>query len=305
MATIIVFDEYGPPEVLHPVEVPDPEPGPGEVRIRVRSAGIQPFDCATRRGDYAQFNPLQLPARLGNEAAGVVDKAGSGVTTIAAGDEVVAFMTMLGYADTLVIPIDAVGPKPAEMPWPEAGVLSASGQTASTAIDELQVGPGDTLLIHAAAGGVGSFAVQLAHARGATVIGTASERNHDYLRWLGAIPVTYGAGLENRVRDAAPHGVTAVLDAIGGEALDVSVKLMGGDTKRIITIADWSAPARLGIQRIGTDRSVRRLKELTDLYQEKKLIIPVWMTFPLADAAAAHREVQTGHVRGKVALTVD
>lgn len=305
MATIIVFDEYGPPEVLHPVEVPDPEPGPGEVRIRVRSAGIQPFDCATRRGDYAQFNPLQLPARLGNEAAGVVDKVGPGVNTITAGDEVIAFMTMLGYADTLIIPIDQVELRPAEMPWPEAGVLSASGQTAATAMDELQVGPGDTLLIHAAAGGVGSFAVQLARARGATVIGTASERNHDYLRRLGATPVTYGAGLENRVRDAAPHGVNAVLDAIGGEALDVSVKLMGGDTERIITIADWGASARLGIRRIGTDRSVRRLKELTELYQEKKLIIPVWMTFPLADAAAAHREVQTGHVRGKVALTVD
>jgi enoyl reductase len=303
VATIVVFDDYGPPEVLHPVEVPDPEPGPGEVRIRVRAAGIQPFDCATRRGDYAQYNPLKLPALLGNEAAGVVDKAGPGVTGIAVGEEMIAFMTMQGYADTVVVPADQAGPKPAGMSWPEAGVLSASGQTASTALDELRIGPGDTLLIHAAAGGVGSFAVQIARARGARVIGTASERNHDYLRELGAIPVTYGPGLEDRVRDAAPDGVSAVLDAIGGEALDVSVKLMKGDTKRIVTIADWSAPARLGVQRIGTDRSVQRLAELTRLYRQEKLVIPVWRTFPLADAAAAHREVETGHVRGKVALT--
>jgi enoyl reductase len=221
------------------------------------------------------------------------------------GEEVIAFMTMLGYADTVVIPVDQVGPKPPGMPWPEAGVLSASGQTAATALDELHIGPGDTLLIHAAAGGVGSFAVQLARARGASVIGTASERNHDYLRGLGALPVTYGPGLADRVRDTAPNGVDAVLDAIGGEALDVSVKLTGGDTKRIVTVADWTAPARLGVRRIGTDRSVQRMNDLTRLYQEDKLTIPVWTTFPLADAAAAHREVETGHVRGKVALTVD
>jgi enoyl reductase len=305
VATNILFDQYGPPEVLHPVEVPDPEPGQGEVRIRVRAAGVQPFDCATRRGDYAQYTPLKLPALLGNEAAGVVDKIGPGVTGITVGEEVIAFMTMLGYSDTVVIPADQAGPKPPEMSWPEAGVLSASGQTASTAIDELNIGAADTVLIHAAAGGVGSFAVQLACARGARVIGTASERNHDYLRGLGALPVTYGPGLEDRVRDAAPNGVDAVLDAIGGEALDVSVRLMHGETKRIVTIADWSAPARLGVRRIGTERSVQRLNELTRLYQQQKLLIPVWLTFPLADAAAAHREVETGHVRGKVALTVD
>jgi enoyl reductase len=190
------------------------------------------------------------------------------------------------------------------MPWSEAGVLSASGQTAATALDELQVGAGDTLLIHAAAGGVGTFAVQLARARGATVIGTASVRNHDYLRSLGAIPVTYGPGLEERVRDAAPGGVSAVLDAIGGEALDASVKLMN-DTKRIVTITDWTAPARLGVRRIGTDRSVQRLNDLTGLYRKGQLTIPVTGTHPLAEAAAAHREVEAGHVRGKVALTVD
>jgi enoyl reductase len=303
MAIIIVFDEYGTPDVLHPVTVPDPVAGPGEVRIRVRAAGIQPFDCATRRGDFARYTPLRFPARLGNEAAGVVDQAGAGVTRLAAGDEVIAFMDVQGYADTVVVPASQAADKPAAMPWPEAGVLSASGQTADTALDELAVGPGDTLLIHAAAGGVGSFAVQIARARGATVIGTASERNHGYLRSLGATPVSYGPGLEDRVRAAAPGGVDAVLDAIGGEALDVSVKLVA-DVSRIVTIADWAAPARLGIRRIGTDRSAARLAGLTRMYAAAELVIPVWKTFPLGQAPDAHREVETGHVRGKVALTV-
>jgi len=302
MAIIIEFDAYGPAEVLHPVQVPDPVPGPGEVRIRVRAAGVQPFDCATRRGDYVQYTLLRFPARLGNEAAGIIDQA-AGPGGLSEGDEVIAFMTMRGYADTVVVPATDAVLKPATMTWPEAGVLSASGQTADTAQDELAVGPRDTVLIHAAAGGVGSFAVQLARARGAAVIGTASERNHDYLRSLGATPVSYGPGLQDRARAAAPHGIDAVLDAVGGEALDVSMKLVT-DTARIVTIADWTAPARLGIRRIGTDRSAERLTRLTRLFDEGKLTIPVSATFPLENAADAHRQVETGHNRGKVALTV-
>lgn len=304
MATVIVFDQYGGPEVLHPVEVPDPAPGPGQVRIRVRAAGVQPFDCATRRGDFASHVPLTFPAGLGNEAAGIVDAVGGGVSGIADGDEVIAFMTMTGYADTVVVPADQVGTKPAGMPWAEAGGLSASGQTAHTALDELAVGPTDTVLIHAAAGGVGSMAVQLARVRGATVIGTASERNHDYLRSLGAQPVVYGPGLADRVRNLAPHGVDAVLDAIGGEALDVSVELVE-DTSRVVTVADWENAARLGIRRIGTERSGARLAELTQLYTAGRLIVPIWRTFALTEAGDAHREVETGHARGKVVLTVE
>lgn len=202
-----MFDRYGPPDVPHPVEMPDPVAGPGEVRIRVRAAGVQPFDCATRRGDFAQYSPLRFPARLGNEAAGVIDQVGDGGAQFAAGQEVIAFMTMLGYADTVVVPAGQAAVKPAAMPWPEAGVLSASGQTA--------------------------------------------------------------------------------------------------DTARIVTIADWTAPARLGIRRIGTNRSAARLTRLTRRYAEGGLTIPVSGTFPLADAADAHREAETGHVRGKIVLTAD
>lgn len=133
------------------------------------------------------------------------------------------------------------------------------------------------------------------------MIGTASPANHDYLRSLGASPVTYGPGLADRVRAAAPGGVDAVLDAIGGEALDVSVDLLGA-TDRIVTIADWAAAARLGIRRIGTERSTEKLRDLTRMYTDGLLTITVAETFPLAGAAQAHREVETGHVRGKVAL---
>jgi enoyl reductase len=300
LANIVVFDEYGGPDVLHLAEAPDPQAGPGQLRIRVRAAGVQPFDCFTRRGDFAAYNPLTFPARLGNEAAGIVDQIGQGAAGFRAGDEVIAFMTMQGYADTVVVPAGQAVRKPAVMPWPEAGVLTASGQTAYTALDELGIAAGETLLIHAAAGGVGSFAVQLAVARGATVIGTAGERNHEYLRSLGAIPVSYGPGLLDRVREAAPAGIDAVLDAVGGEALDVSVKL----TDRVVTIADWANAARLGVRRIGTDRSAEKLRELTRLYEQGQLAVEVAATFPLERAADAHRQVEGGHVRGKVALAV-
>jgi enoyl reductase len=302
VANIVVFDEYGGPDVLHLTEAPDPQAGPGEVRIRVKAAGVQPFDCFTRRGDFAAYNPLTFPARLGNEAAGIVDQAGQGVEAVRPGDEVIAFLTMAGYADMVVVPAGQVSRKPAAMPWPEAGVLTASGQTAYTALDELGVAAGQTLLIHAAAGGVGSFAVQLARARGVTVVGTASERNHEYLRSLGAIPVSYGPGLAGRVREAAPAGIDAVLDAVGGEALDVSAELMDGDSSRIVTIADWANAARLGIRRIGSERSIAKLDDLTRQYEQGQLAIEVAATFPLERAADAHRQVEGGHVRGKVAL---
>jgi enoyl reductase len=305
MARIVVFDEYGDPDVLHVTEVADPPAGAGEVRIRVKAAGVQPFDCLTRRGDFAAYRPLEFPVHLGNEVAGIIDQVGAGVTGFAAGDEVIAFLSMGGYGDTAVVPAAQAGRKPATMPWAEAGVPTASGQTAYTALDELGVKAGETLLIHAAAGGVGSFAVQLAKDRGSTVIGTASERNHEYLRSLGAVPVSYGPGLAGRVREAAPAGVDAVLDAIGGDALDVSVDLMGGETARVVTIADWANAARLGVRRIGTERSVRKLDDLTRLYQEERLVIEVAGTFRLSNAADAHREVESGHVRGKVALIAD
>lgn len=301
MTQIVQFAQYGPPEVLQVVQQPTPDPGSGEVRVRVKAAGVQPFDCATRRGDFARWNALDLPARLGNEVAGVVDAVGDGAG-LTVGDEVIAYLDMCGYATEVIVPADQTSPKPESMPWPEAGGLSVSGQTAYTALDALGVRAGDRLLVHAAAGGVGSFAVQLAVIRGATVFGTASERNHDYLRSLGAIPISYGPGLAARVRRACPEGITAALDAIGGEALDVSMALLGS-VDRIVTIADWVTSTKLGIRRVGTQRSPRKLRELTDWYQQGRLHVEVAATYPLCQVAQAHRDVETGHVRGKIVLT--
>lgn len=304
MAQIVVFDEYGPPEVLRLVEVADPVPAEDQLRIRVRAAGVQPFDAAYRSGAFAQYRPALFPAQLGNEAAGVVDATGPSVMTFAVGDEVIGFLDSTGYADTIVLPAtNAVG-KPGTMPWAEAGVLSASGQTADTALDLLDVTAGDWLLVHAAAGGVGSFAVQLAAVRGARVIGTASPGNHAYLAGLGAVPVAYGPGLEDRVRALVPDGITAALDCVGGEANEVSARLLGS-AARAVTLVDWDAEHRLGVRRVGTERSAARLLSLTRLYESGRLVVPLRTTFALADANLAHHEIETGHGRGKIALTVD
>ncbi|GAA0384928.1 oxidoreductase [Acrocarpospora corrugata] len=301
MARVVVFAEYGEPEVLRVVEVDDPHPGGDELRIRVKAAGVQPVDARYRRGDFSQYKPADFPARLGNEAAGVVDAIGRDVTGFAIGDEVIVFVDSIAYADTIVAPAANAAHKPAAMPWPEAGVLTASGQTADTALDALGVTTGDRVLIHAAAGGVGSYATQLAIARGATVIGTASERNHAYLTELGAIPVTYGPGLANRVRELAPDGITAAVDCIGGEANDVSVQLLG-TPDRAITLVDWQHAG--GVRRVGTDRSATRLSGLCSLYEKGALTVPIWKQFTLDQAPLAHHEIETGHVRGKIALVV-
>jgi enoyl reductase len=184
------------------------------------------------------------------------------------------------------------------MPWEEAGVLSAAGQTAHIALSELKIGEGDTVLVHAAAGGVGTFAVQLAREWGAVVIGTASERNHDYLRHLGANPVTYGPGLADRVRRLAPHGV----DAAGGEAIPVSLELVE-NKHRVGTIADHAGAAKYGVRTLGGVRTAGRLAELVGLYEQGRMRVHIQNAYAFRDASQAHREVETGHVRGKVVLT--
>lgn len=303
MPVMMAFDQYGPAEVLTAHEVPQPQPGPGELRVRVRAAGVQPYDCDARSGKYAQWVPLPLPSGVGNEFAGVVDSVGPGVSGVRPGDAVIGWAQMCCYAEVVVAPADQTVAKPRRLSWSEAGVLSASGQTAHTAIEDLRVEAGQTLLVHAAAGGVGSYAVQIARALGATVIGTASERNHDYLRSLGAIPVSYQEELEKQVRAAAPQGIDAALDCVGGVALEASTRLVA-DRTRIGTVADRMGASRLGVVSIGTRRSPARLRELLDLYDRGLLRISIWKEFDLRDAPAAHREVETGHVRGKVVLTV-
>ncbi|WP_243788675.1 NADP-dependent oxidoreductase [Saccharopolyspora gloriosae] len=297
----VVFEENGPPEVLRVVELDDPRPGPRQLRVRVRAAGVQPFDTGVRQG-WPGF-PVEFPQQIGNEYAGVVDEVGAEVTGFAVGDEVLGWVFMSGLAEYVVVDETAAVRKPSSMTWEVAGSLSASGQTAYTALHELGVGSGTTVLIHAAAGGVGTVAVQLAKAWGATVIGTASEANHAYLKELGAVPVTYGDGLVDRVRALAPGGVDAVLDGAGGQALRDSIDLVS-IPDRVATLVDHDLAEQLGARGIRAERSAQRLAELVDLHQRGELRLHVRSTFDLEHAAQAHRDVETGHGKGKVVVLV-
>jgi enoyl reductase len=302
MSRAVVFDEYGGPEVLRILESDPPEPGPGQVMVRVQAAGVQPFDCLFRSGAAHAWAPAEFPQRLGNEFAGTIDAVGDGVAGFSVGDEVLGWAMLSSHADHVVAGQHEIVAKPQGMPWPDAGVLSASGQTAATALRLLGVTADDTVLIHAAAGGVGSFAVQIAHASGARVIGTASERNHPYLRELGATPVMYGDGLVGRVPELAGGKVTASLDASGTvEALHASLELVA-DKSRIATVAYQPVANDLGIRRLSTERSAEQLAELTGLYASDRLRVSIQHAYPLEQTAEAHRAVETGHVRGKVVL---
>ncbi len=310
---VVIAASYGGPEVLSVVDEPTPQPGPGEVRIEVRAAGVNPIDYRAYSGAFGR-DPARLPIRPGAEAAGVVTQVGRDATgpagPVAVGDEVIAFRAPGAYAAELVVPGQAVVPKPGTLDWAQASGLMVTGATAWHALTVTDVHAGDTVLIHGASGGVGVMAVQLAAIRGATVVATASPARHDFLRDLGAIPVAYGPGLAGRVRAVAPGGVTAALDLIGSdEAMEVSLALVA-DRARVVTIAAPAKGLEAGIKVIGgapgadpgTEiRSAARL-DLARLASEGKLRVFVTQTFPLTEAAAAHRAIMTGHSTGKIAL---
>jgi len=295
-----VFDRYGPPEVLRVVELPDPEPGPGQVRVRVWAAGVQPFDVGVRRGRMTWL-PVHFPQTIGQEYSGVIDRLGAGVAGLEVGTAVLGSTMMNGNASLVAVPVETVVRKPPELDFPTAAGLVAASQTASGALRELRVGPGDVLLVHAAAGSVGTVAVQLARLAGATVIGTASPGNHDYLRQLGAIPVTYGDGLVDAVR-ATGENPTVALDAAGGEAIGQSVRL-GVELDRIGTIVDDKAAAEHGTRVVRAGRCAERLAEVIALAARGVLTMPV-RAYPLSQVAEAHAAVESGHGRGKVVLIV-
>ena len=299
----IQFTEFGGPEVLRLVELPDPEPGPGQVRVRVRAAGINPIDYKARRG-----GPMaaQLPQLTGREAAGIVDQLGDGVTDVSVGDEVFGFAAGGGGAAELTVMSD-YAPIPPSIDLVHAAALPVAIETASRGLDLLGVGDGTTVLIDGGAGGVGSAAVQLAVVRGARVIGTASERNHEYLRRMGAEPTTYGDGLAERVRGLAPDGVDAALDVAGGGQLPALVELAGG-SEHVITIADYAGAQRTGVAMTGgpgTKRAVYILREIAPLIEAGRFSLPVQQVFPLEQIAQAHELSEQGHVRGKLVVVVD
>lgn len=317
-----VFDRFGPPSVLRVAELPDPVPGPGEVRVRVRAAGVQPFDVAFRSGRLAPDRAHFPGQQVGQEYAGIIDalgpalplppggRADSGVssppgdradsgTPLAVGDAVLGSTMMNGQASAVVVPVESVVRKPAHLDFPTAAGLVAAAQTASGALRELAVGAGDVLLVHAAAGSVGTLAVQLARLAGATVIGTAGPANHDYLRQLGAVPVAYGENLPHSVRLLAGRLPNVVLDAAGGEAIAQSLAL-GVPPERIGTIVAASHGARV----VRAPRDPARLAEVVELAARGVLAMPV-RAYPLSEVAAAHAAVESRHGRGKVVLIID
>ena len=297
----VVFDRFGAPDVLRVGEVEDPEPAAGEVRVRVRAAGVQPFDVAVRRGKMT-WAQVSFPQQIGQEYAGVVDRLGPGVDTVRVGDPVLGSTMLNGYAELVCVPAQNVVPKPDRLDFPTAAALVAAAQTASGALLDLGVRDGDVLLVHAAAGSVGTVATQLAHLSGATVIGTASAGNHDYVRQLGGVPVAYGDGLVDAVR-ATGLRPTVALDAAGGSAIAQSIAL-GVAPDRVGTIVDDKAAAEHGARVVRAGRSPERLAGVIDLAARGKVTMPV-RAYPFTDVVAAHTAVESRHGRGKVVLIVE
>jgi NADPH:quinone reductase-like Zn-dependent oxidoreductase len=294
------FSQFGGPEVLEIVDLPDPHPGPGQVRIAVRAAGVNPSDWKKRRG---LMDP-GLPQAMGYEAAGVVDELGEGVADAAVGDRVFGLSAEEGAQAELAV-LSYYAPIPPSLDFAGAAALPAAIETATRALDQLAVGSGSTLLINGASGSVGSAAVQFAVVRGARVIGTASPANHEYLRSLGAEPVAYGQGLAGRVRALAPGGVDLALDVAGSGVLPELIELAGGP-EHMVTVADFSGAQEYGVRfsRGDTGRAVHVLGEIGELIESGRFSLPVAQTFPLAEVAQAHRVSEEGHVRGKLVLLV-
>jgi NADPH:quinone reductase-like Zn-dependent oxidoreductase len=313
MPAVVIATGYGGPEVLSLVDMPTAEPGPDQARIAVRAAGVNPADYKLYNGAFGT-NPAALPLRLGFEAAGVVTDVTPGATgpagPVSVGAEVIVYRASGAYAAEIVSPVQSLLPKPASLDWPQAAGLMVGGVAAWHCLTATGVGPGDTVLVHGAAGGVGIMAVQLAAGRGATVIATASPGKHAFLRELGAIPVAYGNGLADRIRELAPDGIDAAIDLVGtDEAVDVSVALVA-DRARIATIAAFGRAQQEGIKALGsgpgadpgTDIRTAARIELVRLADQGTLRVIVAETFPLAEVADAHRLIQQGHTTGKIAL---
>ncbi|MER5865568.1 NADP-dependent oxidoreductase [Kitasatospora sp. NPDC002040] len=305
----IAIRQYGGPEVVEYLELPDPKVGPDSVLVRVKAAGVNPVDWKIRQGYLDGILDVHFPLVMGFDLAGVVQAVGGAVTEFAPGDEVIGYVRKDAvehgtYAELVAAPVRTLARKPAALDWAQAGGLPLAGLTAYQGlVKALRVQRGETVLVHAAAGGVGVLAVQLAVSLGARVIGTAGERNHAFLRTLGAEPVRYGDGLADRVRALAPDGVHAALDLVGGEAVEVSAGLVA-DPARIASVADFGVVARGG-HYVWTRPDAADLTELARLADAGVLTVPVASTFPLSQAASAQALNAEGRTRGKIVLLVD
>ncbi|WP_413737402.1 NADP-dependent oxidoreductase [Sodalis sp. RH21] len=295
----IRFSDYGGPGVMHIVDVEAPRPGPGEVRIAVRASGVNPSDWKRRAGLYCDFDQVIFPAGIGVEASGIVDEIGPDVFDVSIGDAVFGMgrNTLAQYAI-----LTHWTKKPQELSFEAAGSISVVVETALRSLGDLAMKPGETLLVSGAAGGIGSAVIQIAHNRGITVIGTASLKNHGYLQELGAVPVTYGPGLKDRVRKLAPGGVDAALD-IAGSGIIAELIAIVGIPSRVVSVADFSA-AQYGAKfsKGPPENPDQVLMEVKRLCCEEHFRLHIEHTFPLEKTAAAHEISARGHVRGKLVI---
>jgi NADPH:quinone reductase-like Zn-dependent oxidoreductase len=293
------FRTYGGPEVLAWAEAPDPHPGPGQIRIAVRAASVNPIDWKTISGAVAGGKPMQGVGYLGYDAAGVVDEVGDGVTGVAVGDDVFGRgqNTQAEYAL-----LASWAAKPPSIDWAVAAAAGVAGETSERGLRLLEVKAGDTLFVDGGAGGVGAATVQMALARGAKVIASASQANLDYLREIAATPVLYGQGLAERVRAAANGPVDAVLDVAGKTPAEELISL-APEPSQVVTIANYAAgQAGARVTGGGADsHPMQALAQVAELLAQNQLVIKV-QTFPFDRAAEAYRISQAGHVRGKLVL---
>jgi NADPH:quinone reductase-like Zn-dependent oxidoreductase len=294
------FTSHGGPEVLEWAQAPDPHAGAGQIRIAVRAASVNPIDWKIIAGSMSGGQPMAGPGYLGFDAAGVVDEVGEGVTGVAVGDDVLGRgrNTQAEYAV-----LDSWAAKPSAIDWAVAAAAGVAGETAERGLRLLGVTGGDTLFVDGGAGGVGAAVVQMAVARGITVIASASEANHDYLREIGATPVLYGEGVADRVRAATGGGgVDAVFDVAGKTLVGDLISLVTTPSK-VLTIANFAA-GQAGVRVTGggaDSRPMEALAEVVELLAQNKLVIKI-QTFPFDRAAEAYRISQQGHVRGKLVL---
>jgi NADPH:quinone reductase-like Zn-dependent oxidoreductase len=293
------FSAYGGPEVLAWADVPVPHAGPGQIRIAVRAASVNPIDWKRLAGAMSGGQPLAGPEYLGNDAAGVVDEVGEGVTGVSVGDDVFG-LGQGTQAESAVL--DAWAAKPPSIDWAVAAAAGVAGETSERGLRLLGIKAGDTIFVDGGAGGVGAVAVQMAVARGVRVIASASEANQDYLREIRAIPVRYGPGVADRVRAAAAGQVDAVFDVAGKTPIEELIGLVSKPSQ-VLSIANFAAgQAGARVTGGGADsRPMQALAEVAELLAQNKLVIKV-QTFPFDRAAEAYRISRGGHVRGKLVL---
>jgi NADPH:quinone reductase-like Zn-dependent oxidoreductase len=294
------FTEYGGPEVMNLGEAPEPHAGPGQIRIVVRAASVNPADGKYLTGMYAQGKPLEGTGYLGYDAAGVVDEVGEGVTDVSVGDDVFGrgSSTQAEYAV-----LDSWAHKPASVDWAVAAATGVTAETAERVLRLLGVTSGTTLFIDGGAGGVGSATTQIAKARGATVIASASEARQDYLREIGAIPVVYGEGMVDRVRALDAGKIDAVLDAVGKTPIEDLISL-APEPSQVVSIANYAGAGAAGARFTGgsgESQPMKALAEAAELLEQGKLVIKI-QTFPFDRAAEAYQISLDGHPRAKLVL---